>query len=163
MKLFPRYVPSVEEEQRERADRTRHIGIDLLILAVIMTIVYIGILCGGHGRYSYDFYPHMRSFDVITSCIGLGWSVFLALYYFLMKPTRKKLIAMYVLDALTACLMIAYTLVGAYTAHIGRFPDIPIDVGDLLLEALEASILFVVYFPVFHLIYYRKSKLALND
>ena len=161
MKLFPRYVPSVEEEKREKEDRARHIGQDLFILAVVFTVICIGILCGGHGRYSYDFYPYMRSFDVIASCIGLAWSAFLTLYYFLMKPTRKKLIAMYVLDTLTVCLLIAYFLIGAYTAHVGRFPDMPFTLGDFLFETLNV-LPFVVYFPVSHLICYRKSKLDLS-
>ena len=163
MKLFQRYVPSVEEDKRDKADRAEQIGLDLFVIAILFAIISIGILCGGQGRYSYDFYPHMRRFDVISSCIGLAWAVVLSLYYFLMKPaTRKKLIVMYVLDGLTACLFTAYLLVGAYMAKSGRFPDIPFTVGDFLTELLTV-IPFLVYFPLFDLIYYRKSKINLID
>ena len=163
MKLFPRYVPSVEEERRDRADRAKHIGIDLFFFAIVYSIVCIGILCGGHGRYIYEYYPHMRSYDVICSWIGLGWSVILTLYYFLMKPaTRKKLIAMYVLNILTFCLLLAYVLIGSYVAQKGRFPDMPVTLGSILPDALS-TLLFPAYFLLFELIYYRKSKINLVD
>lgn len=165
MKLFPRYVPSVEEEKREKADRARHIGLELFLFAIVWAIVCIGILCGGHGRYDYEFYPHMRSFDVVTSCIGLGWSTILTLYYFLMKPaTRRKHIFMYVLNGLTTCLLLAYLLVGGYVARSGRYPDIPVTFWDLMI-LLDASpiLIYVAYFLLYNLIYYRKSKITLVD
>ena len=163
MNLFPRYTPSVEEEAREKADRTRRIGIDLFFFAVVWSIVCIGILCGGTGRYDYEFYPHMRRFDVITSCIGLGWSALLTLYYFLMKPaTRRKLIAMNVLGAATLCLLLAYCMIGTYVAESGRFPDIPVTFGNLMVGTTPA-LLNLVYFVLFDLIYYRKSKISLVE
>lgn len=165
MELFPRYTPSVEEEKREKADRARHIGIDLFIFAIVWSIVCIGILCGGHGRYDYEFYPHMRSFDIVTACIGLGWAAVLTLYYFLMKPaTRRKLVAMYVLNGLTTCLLLAYLLVGGYLARSGRYPDIPVTFWDAMI-LLDASpiLIYVVYFLLYNLIYYRKSKVTLVD
>ena len=165
MELFPRYTPSVEEEKREKADRARHIGIDLFIFAIVWSIVCIGILCGGHGRYDYEFYPHMRSFDIVTACIGLGWAAVLTLYYFLMKPaTRRKLVAMYVLNGLTTCLLLAYLLVGGYLARSGRYPNIPVTFWDAMI-LLDASpiLIYVVYFLLYNLIYYRKSKITLVD
>ena len=163
MKLFPKYVPSVEEEKRDKADRARRIGIDLFAFAIVWTIVCIGILCGGTGRYDYEFYPHMRRFDVIASCIGLGWSALLTLYYFLMKPaTRRKLIAMHVLDGVTLCLLLAYCMIGVYVAESGRFPDIPVTFDDLWSGTSIASA-YLIYISLFNLIYYRKSKIELVD
>ena len=163
MKLFQKYVPSVEEDKRDKADRARHIGIDLFLFAILWSIVCIGILCGGHGRYDYEFYPHMRRFDVIASCIGLGWSAVLTLYYFLMKPaTRRKLVAMHVLNGLTFCLLLAYCMIGAYVAQSGRFPDIPVTFDDLMSGTTTAS-LYMVYMILYNLIYYRKSKLTLVE
>ena len=163
MELFPRYTPSVEEEKREKADRTRLIGFDLFIFAIVWSIVCIGILCGGHGRYDYEFYPHMRSFDVIAACIGLGWSALLTLYYFLMKPaTRRKLVAMYMLNGATLCLLLAYCMIGTYVAQSGRFPDIPVTFGNLMVGTTPA-LLYLVYFVLYNLIYYRKSKVNLVE
>ena len=165
MKLFPKYVPSYEEDRRDKADRARRIGIDLFAFAILWSIVCIGILCGGTGRYDYEFYPHMRSFDVICSCIGLGWSAILTLYYFLMKPaTRRKLVAMYVLNGLTTCLLLAYLLVGGYLARNGRYPDIPVTFWDAMI-LLDASpiLIYAVYFLLYNLIYYRKSKINLVE
>ena len=165
MELFPRNTPSVEEEKRDKADRTRLIGIDLFAFAILWSIVCIGILCGGHGRYDYEFYPHMRSFDIVTACIGLGWAAVLTLYYFLMKPaTRRKLVAMYVLNGLTTCLLLAYLLVGGYLARSGRYPDIPVTFWDAMI-LLDASpiLIYAVYFLLYNLIYYRKSKINLVE
>ena len=163
MKLFPKYVPSYEEDRRDKTDRARRIGIDLFAFAILWSIVCIGILCGGTGRYDYEFYPHMRRFDVIASCIGLGWSAILTLYYFLMKPaTRKKLIAMHVLDGATLCLLLAYCMIGTYVAESGRFPDSPVTFGNLMVGTTPA-LLYLVYFVLFNLIYYRKSKVTLAD
>ncbi len=161
MKLFHRYVPSVEEEKREKADRTRHIGVELFALAVLLAIVCVGILCGGHGGYSYDYYPHMRTFDVVTSCLGLAWAAVLSLFYFLMKPTRRKLKALYVLDALSVALFFAYLFTRTYLAETVRFPNIPITFSYFLPDIFRGS-LFLLYFPLFHLIYYRKSKVLLD-
>ena len=163
MKLFPKYVPSVEEEKRDKTDRARHIGIDLFIFAIVWSIVCIGILCGGTGRYDYEFYPHMRSFDIVTACIGLGWAAVLTLYYFLMKPaTRRKLVAMNVLGAATLCLLLAYCMIGAYVAQSGRFPDRPVTF-DNLMSATTPATLYLVYFVLYNLIYYRKSKVNLVE
>ena len=163
MKLFPKYVPSVEEEKCDKADRARRIGIDLFAFAIVWSIVCIGILCGGTGRYDYEFYPHMRRFDVIASCIGLGWSAILTLYYFLMKPaTRKKLVAMHVLDGATLCLLLAYCMIGTYVAQSGRFPDIPVTFDDLW-SGTSIATAYLIYSKLFNLIYYRKSKVTLVD
>ena len=63
---------------------------------------------------------------------------------------------------MTLCLLLAYCMISTYVAQSGRFPDIPVTFGDLMLNATP-TLAYLVYFGLFELIYHRKSKLTLVD
>ena len=66
------------------------------------------------------------------------------------------------LRGLTLCLLLAHCMLGTYVAQSGRFPDIPVTFGNLMVGTTPA-LLYLVYFVLFNLIYYRKSKITLVD
>ena len=151
MELFPRYTPSVEEEKREKADRTRHIGTDLLFIAIALGISFVSTLLGDYNEDVYIHYPQLRPLNMTFAWIGLVWVAAVILFYFLIKKgTRKKLIGMYVLDAALMVFLALRLILSDRVAFPGAEPDI-------LMTVLE--ILLLLYIPVFHLIYYRKSKI----
>ena len=155
MELFPRYTPSVEEEKREKADRTRHIGTDLLFIAIAMGISFVSTLLGDYNEEVYIHYPQLRPLNMTFAWIGLVWVAAVILFYFLVKKgTRKKLIGMYVLDAALMVFLALRLILSDRVAFPGVEPDIWMTVLDILL---------LFYIPVFHLIYYRKSKIDLVD
>ena len=155
MELFPRYTPSVEEEKREKADRTRHIGTDLLILAIMLGISFISTLAGDYNEDVYVNHPELRPLNVTFACIGLVWVVAVVLFRFLMKNgTRKKLICMYVLDATLMVFLFLRLVLSDMVAYPHSRPDIWVIVCYALV---------CLYLLVFHLIYYRKSKIDLID
>ena len=51
-------------------------------------------------------------------------------------------------------------MIGAYVAQSGRFPDRPVTF-DNLMSATTPATLYLVYFVLYNLIYYRKSKVTL--
>lgn len=151
MELFPRYTPSVEEEKREKADRTRHIGTDLLFIAIALGISFVSTLLGDYNEDVYIHHPQLRPLNMTFAWIGLVWVAAVILFYFLIKKgTRKKLIGMYVLDAALMVFLALRLILSDRVAFPGAEPDI-------LMTVLE--ILLLLYIPVFHLIYYRKSKI----
>ena len=155
MKLFPKYVPSVEEEKRERADRARFIGLDLLVIAITLGISFVSTLLGDYNEDVYIHYPQLRPLNMTFAWIGLVWVAAVILFYFLIKKgTRKKLIGMYLLDAALMVFLALRLILSDRVAFPGAEPDIWMTVLEILL---------FFYIPVFHLIYYRKSKIELVD
>ena len=155
MKLFPKYVPSVEEEKKERADRARFIGLDLLFIAVALGISFVSTLLGDYNEDVYIHYPQLRPLNMTFAWIGLVWVAAVILFYFLIKKgTRKKLIVMYLLDAALMVFLALRLILSDRVAFPGAEPDIWMTVLEILL---------FFYIPVFHLIYYRKSKIELVD
>lgn len=155
MKLFPKYVPSVEEEKRERADRARFIGLDLLVIAIALGISFVSTLLGDYNEDVYIHYPQLRPLNMTFAWIGLVWVAAVILFYFLIKKgTRKKLIGMYLLDAALMVFLALRLILSDRVAFPGVEPDIWMTVLEILL---------FFYIPVFHLIYYRKSKIELVD
>jgi hypothetical protein len=47
-------------------------------------------------------------------------------------------------------------------AESSRFPDSPVTFGNLMVGTTPA-LLYLIYFVLFNLIYYRKSKIELVD
>ena len=90
MELFPRYTPSVEEEKREKADRTRLIGFDLLFIAICLGISFVSTLAGDYNEDVYIHYPQLRPLNMTFACIGLVWVAAVVLYYFLVKKAPVK-------------------------------------------------------------------------
>ena len=155
MELFPRYTPSVEEEKREKADRTRLIGFDLLFIAICLGISFVSTLAGDYNEDVYIHYPQLRPLNMTFACIGLVWVAAVVLYYFLVKKgTRKRLIGMYVLDAVLMVFLALRLILSDMVAFPNAEPDIWMTVVEILL---------FFYIPIFHLIYYRKSKVTLAD
>ena len=155
MKLFPKYIPSEEEILQDKKDRARIIGLDLLFIAVALGISFVSTLLGDYNEDVYIHYPQLRPLNMTFACIGLVWVAAVVLYYFLMKKgTRKRLIGMYVLDAVLMVFLALRLVLSDRVAFPGVEPDIWMTVLDILL---------LFYIPVFHLIYYRKSKVTLVD
>ena len=155
MKLFPKYIPSEEEILQDKKDRTRHIGTDLLLLAIALGISFVSTLAGDYNEDIYIHYPQLRPLNRTFAWVGLVWVVAVVLFRFLMKNgTKKKLICMYVLDAALMVFLALRLVLSDRVAFPGVEPDIWMTVLDILL---------LFYIPVFHLIYYRKSKITLVD
>ena len=155
MELFPRYTPSVEEEKRDKADRARLIGFDLLFIAICLGISFVSTLAGDFNEDVYIHYPQLRPLNMIFACIGLVWVAAVVLYYFLVKKgTRKRLIGMYALDAVLMVFLALRLILSDRVAFPHAEPDIWMTVVEILL---------FFYIPIFHLIYYRKSKINLVE
>ena len=158
MELFPKYIPSEEEILQDKKDRTRHIGTDLLLLAIALGISFVSTLAGDYNEDIYIHYPQLRPLNMTFAWIGLVWVVAVVLFRFLMKNgTKKKLICMYVLDA---ALMVFLTL-RLILSHMVAYPDLEPSIWGILNIVVNSLVL--LYLPVFHLIYYRKSKITLVD
>ena len=155
MELFPKYIPSEEEILQDKKDRARIIGLDLLFIAVALGISFVRTLLGDYNEDVYIHYPQLRPLNMTFAWIGLVWVAAVILFYFLIKKgTRKKLIGMYVLDAALMVFLALRLVLSDRVAFPGVEPDIWMTVLDILL---------LFYIPVFHLIYYRKSKIELAD
>ncbi len=158
MKLFPRYVPSEEEILQDKKDRTRFIGLDLLYIAIALGISFVSTLLGDYNEDVYIHYPQLRPLNMTFACVGLVWVAAVMLFYFLIKKgTRKKLICMYVLDAF----LVIFLALRFVLSNMIAFPGVNSDIRGIMNDVLYC--LTFLYIPVFHLIYYRKSKLDLAD
>ncbi len=158
MELFPRYIPSEEEILQDKKDRTRHIGTDLLFIAIALGISFVSTLLGDYNEEVYVNYPQLRPVNMTFACIGLVWVAAVMLFYFLVKKgTRKKLICMYVLDAF----LVIFLALRFILSNMIAYPGVDTSIWGIMNDVLHC--LTCLYIPVFHLIYYRKSKIDLAD
>ena len=158
MELFPKYIPSEEEILQDKKDRTRFIGLDLLFIAIALGISFVSTLLGDYNEDVYIHYPQLRPLNMTFAWIGLVWVAAVILFYFLIKKgTRKKLIGMYVLDAA----LMVFLALRLILSHMVAYPDLEPSIWGILNIVVNSLVL--LYLPVFHLIYYRKSKIELVD